>query len=386
MTHKGWRRSDREGGWSWRKDGRVDAYVTVDTASGSERLKTTKKNPDAANAWIAEMRHLHAHGGTLFVDASDLTVGEYVGLWLDEQVRENVRPVTFLHYASMHRSHILPRIGERKLRDLSAANVRAWKAQMLKEGVGPSSAGSAMRILKRALAQAVSDGAIPHNPARDVKPPRYRPGKRTYVKREDVPLYLRAVRGEEHEALYVLAATGGPRSAELRALRWEDWDAERAEVTIDEGVTILPGRIEDWNDPKTDAGRRTIPLTRLANSALKEHHRGFKEKRMQTGARGDYSRELVFANPNGGPLSGNQVRERWYTMLRRAGLPRVTIHEFRHTAVMLFADADVDLKTVQGIMGHEDPLTTLRHYTHFVPEKAKRAARLVDDLLPEEGH
>lgn len=111
-------------------------------------------------------------------------------------------------------------------------------------------------------------------------------------------------------------------------LRWEDWDEDRAEVTIDEGVTILPGRIEDWNDPKTDTGNRTIPLTRLANSALKEHHRAFLEGRMKTGARGDYSRELVFPGPDGGPLSGNQVRERWYTMLRCAGLPRVTIHEF----------------------------------------------------------
>lgn len=103
----------------------MDAYVTVDTASGSERLKTMKKNPNAANAWITEMRHLHAHGGTLFVDASDLTVGEYVGVWLDEQVRENVCVITFVHYASMHRTHVLPMIGGRKLRDLSAANVRA---------------------------------------------------------------------------------------------------------------------------------------------------------------------------------------------------------------------------------------------------------------------
>ena len=82
MAHKGWRRSNREGGWSWRKDGRVDVYLTVDTASGEERLKTTKKDPDAANAWIAEMRYLYARGATLFVETRDITVGEYVDLWL----------------------------------------------------------------------------------------------------------------------------------------------------------------------------------------------------------------------------------------------------------------------------------------------------------------
>ena len=76
---------------------------------------------------------------------------------------------------------------------------------------------------------------------------------------------------------------------------------------------------------------------------------------------------------------------RWEARLREAGLPRVPLYSLRHTAVMLYAAAGTDLKTTQVVMGHSDPGTTLKVYTHFVEEGATEAARNVDVLLGPRG-
>jgi integrase len=60
----------------------------------------------------------------------------------------------------------------------------------------------------------------------------------------------------------------------------------------------------------------------------------------------------------------------------------VPLYALRYTAVMLYAAAGTDVKTTRVVMGHSDPGTTLKVYTHFVEE---RAVRSVDALLGPGG-
>jgi integrase len=386
---KGWRRSNREGGWSWRKDGRVDVYLTVDTPSGPKRLKTVKKGPDEANAWLTEKRYEHREGAGLFFDASELTVAEFVGRWLEDFVKESVRGVTYVGYEGVFRRHIEPSIGRLRLDKTTPAHVQAWKARLLEAGAGPAAIGQALALLKRSFAKAVEWRLIPRNPALYVTAPRHRTKETPYVRYEDVWRYLRAVEGDPYQALYLIATTGGPRPAELLALRWEDWDEEASDVMIDEAVSALPGGQHEFNDPKTQMGRRRVPLGVLANAALREHHLRFREARMASGERGDYAKRLIFPalrDPSGTtPYSRHALYSRWRKRLSAAGLPHVSLYALRHTATMLLGRANTDPKTVQGILGHANVVTTLRIYTHFVQENAVKAVKNVDALLAEEG-
>lgn len=377
------RNRNRQGGWSKRKDGRLDVYVTVDTPYGPRECRTTKRTEDEADEWITTTKYEARRGSFLSFDASTLTVGEFIERWLEDSVHGTVREITYLGYASTFRAHIAETIGTVRLSRLTPAHVQAWKRQRIKKGTKPNMMGKSMQLLKRALRQAAAWEMIARNPAEYVKPPRYTPKETAYVRLQDFWRYLGAVKGDPYEALFVVAGTGGPRTAELIALRWDDWDEENGEVMIDEGVSILPGGIEDFNAPKTKAGRRRIPLTTVANTALKEHHTRFLEARMKTGERGDYSKSLIFPSPKDPRrvYSRWQLLNRWYRRLDDADLPRVTMHALRHTATMLMAKAKADPKTVQGILGHADIVTTLRVYTHFVQEDAVRTARDLDRLL-----
>jgi integrase len=71
-----------------------------------------------------------------------------------------------------------------------------------------------------------------------------------------------AVRGDPFEALFVIAALGGPRPAELLALRWEDFD---------ESVSHLAGGELDWNEPKSEMGLRVLPLAERGLLSERRH-------------------------------------------------------------------------------------------------------------------
>lgn len=88
------------------------------------------------------------------------------------------------------------------------------------------------------------------------------------MRAEDVARYLEAVRGDPYKALYVVAILGGPRPAELLTLRWDDFDEATGTLRIDESVSHLAGGELDWNESKSEMGRRVVPLTAEARRVL----------------------------------------------------------------------------------------------------------------------
>jgi integrase len=75
----------------------------------------------------------------------------------------------FERYERVCRIHLVPFFGQLRLRDLTAAHIRAFKARKVGEGLNPNSVGSMQGVLSVALNQAVDDSLIPSNPASRVK-------------------------------------------------------------------------------------------------------------------------------------------------------------------------------------------------------------------------
>jgi integrase len=243
------------GGSSARSDRRVDAYITVDTPFGPKQMRITKPDPERADEWLLEVRWLTSQGAfaSSAYDSENLTVADLVGCWLEDEVREGARAVPFVQHEKSYRLRVSPApLGSIKLSKLSVANCQAWRARMAREGVSASEQGIVIRLLRRALEQALAWEMIPKNPAAHIKAPRYRPKEAPYVRAEEVPCYLEAMRGDPYEALYVVAILGGPRPSELLALKWEDFDEATGTIIIDESVSHLAGGKLDWNVPKSE--------------------------------------------------------------------------------------------------------------------------------------
>jgi len=167
--------ANRMGGTSTRADGREDAYLTIDTPTGPYRMRTTKPGKAAAQAWLLEARYLASQGafnGSAY-DSQGLTVAEFVGRWLEDEVEPTVRAVTFANYEKTYRLRIEPApFGLLEIASVTVAHCQAWRARLAGEGVSASEQGEAISLLKRALAQALAWEMIPKNPAAHLKAPR----------------------------------------------------------------------------------------------------------------------------------------------------------------------------------------------------------------------
>jgi hypothetical protein len=81
---------------------------------GPYRMKTTEPDQGSADAWLFEARYLSSQGAFASYDAKDPSVGEFVGRWLEDEVRPTVRAITFAGPSRMPE-----RTGSRLRREMS---------------------------------------------------------------------------------------------------------------------------------------------------------------------------------------------------------------------------------------------------------------------------
>src|ERR671910_460920 len=262
------KRGNGEGGISRRKDGLYMARYTVQTATGAKRKALYGKTRREVDEKLTKAK-ADRDSGLLF-DADNLKLGEYLGRWLADSMRDTVRSTTFERYEQVVRIHIRPVLGKLKLKNLSPAHVRGLYREKLDAGLSPRTVQYVHVTLHKALKQAVMDGLIPRNATEAVKPPQVRREEMQPLSPEQVKVLLEAARNERLEALYVLAVTTGLRQGELLGLKWEDVDLEagmlrvcRTLVTTKDGPQLAA--------PKTKGSRRTVRLTQSAVKALRSH-------------------------------------------------------------------------------------------------------------------
>jgi integrase len=98
--------------------------------------------------------------------------------------------------------------------------------------------------------------------------------------------------------------------------------------------------------------------------------------------------DLVFGNRNGEPLRESKLLTKvLQPAAHKAGLGRVTWHQFRHSHSSLLNDLKVPAKIAQEQLGHASISTTLNIYTQVVDASHRTAveaveARLFGDLDP----
>jgi integrase len=361
-----------------RKDGRYETRATLNTPMGRRRVSFYGDTAEEANNKKFQALADQAKG-ILFSDPGRLTVGEYFQNWLTDTARYQVSEGTFERYERTYRNHLVPFFGRLRLRDLTAAHIRAFKARKIEEGLNPNTVGVMQGVLSTALNQAVDDGLVPSNPASRVKKAvkREQASMRSLSPQEASRL-LRTAVGTRDEALLTLALRTGMRQGELAALRWEDVElGSKPTITVrrsaDTRTKTRVSTTKTGKERKVRIGPRTVEV-------LKAHRARQLEERMAATSWTDPG--LVFPNTKGKIRRRDSVVLSLRRLLEEAGLPvGVRFHDLRHTAGTLALQQGVPLHTVSRMLGHSDPAMTLRRYAHVLEDMREDAAQAMDDLF-----
>lgn len=395
-SDKGKRRARGDGGLHWdEKRQRWIASVTIGYTPAGRRIvrKASDRHKSKALAKLREKTRDRDDG----LPAEDVryTVGQAVENWLRYGL--SGRDTSTVETKKiLARKHVIPELGARKLRELSADDVDQWLERKAKK-VSTRTLQELRSILKRSVARAQARDKVKRNVVLLCELPTGRPGRPSKsLTLDQVEAVLNAADDAQPwlRAYIVLSLLTGARTEELRELTWSHL------VAYDQGrqawtpVAVAGWEHEDFaiyvwrsvrknGDTKTTKSRRTLKLPRrcvLALIALWDR----QALARQAAGENWHDKDLVFATRTGTELSAGNVRRAFRSVVTRAGLvgEEWTPREMRHSFVSVLSDSGVPLEHISRLVGHSGTMVTEAVYRKQIRPVMQEGATAMDRIFP----
>lgn len=295
------------------------------------------------------------------------SVRDYLEGWL--RFKGALRPSTRLAYQNHIDRFLSPSLGHRSLTELTVRDVEEAFAAIQAGAYGTVSITTVHRILATlmsALNSAVRRGLLPANPAGPVELPRIPHTEMTTWTLIEASTFLQKARDHRWYLLYRLLLICGLRRGEALGLQWKDLTPDGKALLIRRQLTLVAGR-PLLGEPKSSRGRRTVHLDEDTGLLLQAHRPGTT---IPPG--------FLFCDDHGQPLDAAAVSREFTRLTATLGLPRIRLHDLRHTSASLGLEAGEPIAQVSRRLGHATIAITGDIYTHVSSDAAQRA---VDTLL-----
>jgi integrase len=361
-------------------------YEGLDPVTGRERRSWHPAGTDRVEAERLAAR-LAAEMNGRNDDVRSLTFGAYLtGSWLPGK-KITLAQTTWDGYRRKIERHILPAVGHLRIRRLRAHHLEALYDRMLhptdgRRALAPKTVLEVHLIIRSALQDGVGRGLINRNVALVAHAPKLRAIPKVEPQAwtaQQLQAFLQAAAGHRLLPAFWLLAASGMRRSELLGLRWNDVDFNKARVSVNRGLVAVAYELHESRG-KTPNSRRAIDLDPTTISVLKAWREWQKAEQEAAGVEAD---RRVFTNADGKPVHPHSISQTFERIANRAGVPRIRLHDIRHTHGTLLIKAGVPVKVVSERLGHGNPAFTIDTYQHVLPGMQAEAARTFEQLIKE---
>ena len=374
-------------GESQRKDGRY-AYKYIDTFGKPQFVYSWKLVPtDKTPAGKRDDISLREKEKEIQKDLDDgidpigkkMTVCQRYAKQIHH--RANVRPGTKQGRKQLMRILEEDKLGACSIENVKLSDAKEWALRMKDKGYSFKTINNHKRSLKAAFYTAIQDDCIRKNPfdfqlntvLEDDTEPKvplsstqessllsFMQNDKTYQKYSD--------------EIIILLGTG-LRISELCGLTETDIDFEKKLINVDHQL-LKHSEAGGYyiETPKTKSGTRQIPMSTKVCEAFK---RVLKNRRQAMPVIIDGYSRFLFLNRDGKPKVAANYDSMFrglvkkYNKSHEEALPKVTTpHTLRHTFCTNLANAGMNPKALQYIMGHSNINMTLNYYAHATPDNA----------------
>lgn len=359
----------------------VRVYGGVDPLSGKTRQvsRTVRGTVKDANALRAALLVEVGQRGA----GSSRSVAELVAAVLDHLEGVGREPTTMVSYRQIA-GVVNERLGRLPLRKLRASHLDGFYVELLRSGKSPARVRRYHSFIHRCLAQGVRWDWVGENMARRASPPS-EPRPQLEVQTADAVLRLIAVAEASREpdlglAFRLLAAIGG-RRGEVCGLQWRDLDLDSAVCTVRRavkhvGASIVVGDVKNHQ-------QRTVLLDPGTIEVLCRHRAKLDDRAAVCGLGLVRDAFVLTDAPDGSaPWQPGRLTRALDRLRERAGYTG-RLHDLRHWhASQLLAAGEAPVVVAERL-GHRDPSTTHRWYSHALPRADVRAASIIGSALTD---
>lgn len=239
------------------------------------------------------------------------------------------------------------------------------------------------RFISVVLQTAVQWQVILLNPCDRVKPPKVVRKESKYIDNiSEIYRLLECLESEplKYKAMITLLLNSGMRRGELCGLKWSDVLFDKKIICINREVIYLPGKglIEDT--PKTKTSQRKLKIAEICISHLKEYKKEQTIDRIKVGDQWQ-DNDYVFTQWNGQAIHPDTLTSWFKCFVKKNNLPDISLHSLRHTYASLLILNNERIPNVSKRLGHSNPTTTTKIYSHVIQLADEMQNDVLEDIL-----
>ena len=265
---------------------------------------------------------------------------------------------------------ILPYFGDKRVNDITAADIRQWQNELIKMGYSPTYLKTINNQLSAIFNYAVRYYDLKSNPC-------VKAGSMGKSKAEEMDFWT----GEEfrkfidsvmnkrlsYMAFMTLYWTG-MRMGELLALNPKDIDLEKRTISITKSYQRL-GKKDVITPPKTPKSKRVITIPEFLAADITAYMDSLYDLQ---------ENDRLF------PITKYYLEHVMQRGIKESGVKRIRVHDLRHSHASMLIELGFSPLEIANRLGHEKVETTLNTYAHLYPNKQTKLAERLDSEYRED--
>lgn len=330
-----------------RADGRL--CKTITDARTGQRVYFYGKTEREVNKKILEYTEQSSQGRTFTEVALE---------WWEDAQKRLARQSIKVYRPALHRA--IEAFGNKYIKEITAGDVSVFLFKLAKSELAQKTISNQKGVVNMIFDFAVVSNDRKDNPCGYVSLPKTPPkAHRSPASPED-----EAIVKNTHKVWIFpyIAIMTGMRKGEILALQWGDIDFQSNTIAVTKSVEH-DGDRPIVKSPKTEAGRRIVPLLQPLRAVLLP-------------MRGKPFAYVV-SDDGESPLTNRRYQTLWAQYQKITGI-KCTAHQLRHSFATIAFECGVPVKSVQEILGHKQLSTTMDIYTEFRQKAAQEAAEIMN--------
>ena len=305
---------------------------------------------------------------------------EWLLEWFENYIIPSVKPKTRKSYEAIIHQRLIPMLGNYQLDEVTPLIVQKYITSLLQNGnfrtgrgLATSTVNTIIVVIQSSLETAQCLGLVHEYRMKNLKRPKLVEKQIECFTAEEQKKIEQAVLNDKRDKMIgvLICLYTGLRIGELLALEWNDVDFERAELSITK--TCHDGRDREGrycrytNPPKTETSSRVIPYPRQLSKYLKALKKRSK------------SRYVIADGEH--PPSVRSYQRSFELLQQKIKVPQRGFHALRHSFATRACECGMDIKTLSEILGHKNPMVTLKRYAHSLMGHKHMAMNRLGKLL-----
>ena len=265
---------------------------------------------------------------------------------------------------------ILPYFGNKRVNDITAADIRQWQNELIKMGYSPTYLKTINNQLSAIFNYAVRYYDLKSNPcAKAGSMGKSKAEEMDFWTGEEFRKFIDSVMNKRlsYMAFMTLYWTG-MRLGELLALNPNDVDLEKRTISITKSYQRF-GKKDVITPPKTPKSKRVITIPEFLAADIKDYMDSLYDLQED---------DRMF------PITKYYLEHEMQRGIKESGVKRIRVHDLRHSHASMLIELGFSPLEIANRLGHEKVETTLNTYAHLYPNKQTKLAERLDSEYRED--